>query len=238
MEKCKASRIERIIKYLYSIAIILPLSVTLTTAYLFSEEYKRKNLKEIERQYYEKVEITSNLLVDFERLQHICASDETNGYFDSFIVTFVEEIDRQFGIYGRVLDRDGRLISTPYASPDEGELAILLEAEDFDFERELGFVRDAASGEAHITSRNDVQVHLHWMRYPVTEEYYYYILIGIVYDRIMVSIDMNTLTYGVSAIILSLIVSVFIIAYLTRMLYVTKEKCKNCDYKKAANKKQ
>ena len=225
------SMIERINRYIISFSFIFSTVVTILTIIYFINEYNKNMSMEIERQYYEKVEITSNILLAFEMLQRQCATEDNYTLFDSFVVTFVEEIDKQFGIYGRVIDKDGRLISRPYAAPDEGDLAILLEAEDFDFERELGFLRDAPTGETVIISRNDVRVHMHWIRYPITDDFYYYILIGIVYDRIMVSVDMDTLTIGVAIILLTEFISMFFAVYWSNRAYRSKLKCDTCPHK-------
>ena len=229
--ECKETKLQRINKYLISVSFIFPTVVTILVIFYFIDDYKKNMMIEIERQYYEKVEITSNILSAFEVLQRQCSTEGNYNLFDAFVVTFVEEIDKQFGIYGRVIDKDGRLISRPYAAPDEGELAILLEAEDFDFERELGFLRDAPTGETVIVSRNDVKVHMHWMRYPVTDDFYYYILIGIVYDRIMVSIDMDTLTYGVAVILAAVLIAMFFAIYWSNRVYRLKLKCDTCPHK-------
>ena len=231
METCNESRLRRLGKFLYGISFVIPTVISLMILIYYNNKYNQNLMKMVERQYYEKIEITNNVLLKIEALQESCSNDETNERFNEFVISYVEEVDRQYGIYGRVLDLNGKLLSTPRVAEGEGELAILMESEDFDFDQDLGFIKESDFGDRYIVSKNNVNVHLHWMRYPVTKEYYYYILIGIVYDRIMVSIDMDTLNTGLIILLSTVIVTMFISIYLYDKLHKAKVKCRNCEHK-------
>ena len=201
------------------------LALTLSVMYVFfSKGVSEKGMLNIARRaYYEKIELTTNLLKEIENLHISCTSLEKDSLFNSFIIKAVEEIDRQYGIYARVIDLDGRQLSRAFvAEGEEGGLAILLDAEDYDFDADLGFIRDIPSGDRHIVSRNDVKIHLHWMRYPVTEQHYYYILLGIVYDRVIDTIDYRALEAGQTVIIVLLLLCMFFIVYLLHRNYRLK----------------
>ena len=188
---------------------------------LFSNSINERGMLNIARRaYYEKIELTTNLLRGIEGLHKSCTSAEKDSLFNSFIITAVEEIDHQYGIYARVIDLDGRQLSRAFvAEGEEGGLAVLLDADDFDFSRDLGFVRDIPAGDRRIVSRNGVKIHLHWMRYPITREHYYYILLGIVYDRVIDTIDYKSLEAGQIVVILALLGCVFVIVYLLNKNY-------------------
>ena len=192
---------------------LLPFAVSCAIAYFFNTLQEKSLINIAKRQYYEKIELTYNLLYEIEQLQISCRGFETDVLFNNFIIKAVESIDRQYGIYGRVIDLEGRLLSRPNLAENEPGLAVLLEADDYDFFTDLGFVRDIPRGDRHIVSRNGVKIHLHWLRYPVANEHYYYILLGIVYDRVLDTIDFNAFAVGIILMVLMLVVEFYCIVY-------------------------
>ena len=196
--------------------IVLPLVFAAATVYFFTVLHDKNMVNVAKRQYYEKIELTYNLLYEIENLHAACTNREKDSLFNRFIVRAVEEMDKQYGIYGRVIDLDGQLLSTPYLAENEEGLAVLLEAEDFDFETELGFVRDIPAGDRHIVSRNGVRIHLHWLRYPVTREHYYYILLGIVYGRVIDTVDTRGFVAGVTGLVMVIVIGMYVTVYYYR----------------------
>ena len=184
--------------------------------YLFIMLHNKNMVNVAKRQYYEKIELTYNLLYEIEKLHRACTNYEKDLLFNNFIVKAVEEMDKQYGIYGRVIDLDGNLLSTPYLADGEPSLAVLLEADDYDFESDLGFIRDIPVGDRQIVSRNDVKIHLHWLRYPITDQHYYYILLGIVYDRVVDTIDTKGFTALVICLVLLIVAGLYVTIYYYR----------------------
>ena len=215
---------KKIKQYLLKLCYILPVFVAILGVYYFDNWHEKSMMKVVQRQYYEKIEFMSQMLHNIETLHRQCTSYEKNELFNNFIINTVEEIDKQYGIYARVVDLDGRRISEPYVADGEGELAILLDAPDFDFDSELGFIKDIPKGDRHIVSRNGVKIHLHWLRYPTTEEHYYYILLGIVYDRVIDTIDYKAFAFGYVFVLLVLVVSLFIMIFQANKIYKLKLK--------------
>jgi len=208
-----------------SLTVSILLALTLSVMYVFfSKGVSEKWMLNIaKRAYYEKIELTTNLLREVENLHISCTSFEKDSLFNGFIIKAVEEIDKQYGIYARVIDLDGRQLSSAFvAEGEEGGLAVLLDADDYDFATDLGFVRDEPFGDRHIVSKNGVKIHLHWIRYPVTEQHYYYILLGIVYDRVIDTIDYRALEAGQTVIIVLLLLCMFFIVYLLNKNYRLK----------------
>jgi len=203
-------------KYRISGLYVLPLVVAALIIYFFIVQHDKNMINVAKRQYYEKIELTYNLLYEVESLHKACTNYEKDSLFNNFIIRAIEQMDKQYGIYGRVIDLDGNMLSTPYLAENEKGLAVLIEAEDFDFDSELWFVRDIPAGDRHIVSRNDVKIHLHWLRYPITRDHYYYILLGIVYDRVIDTIDTTGFVAGVIGLVLLLVIGMYVTIYYYR----------------------
>ena len=202
--------------------VLASAAVAVGSLFYFNFLHEKSVRNVIRRQYYEKIELISGLLEGLERLQMSCASDARDEMFNNFIISAVEQMDRQYGIYGRVIDLEGKQISEAYLAEDEPGLAVLLEADDYDFESDLYFVRDDPIGDRHIVSKNDVRIHLFWLRYPVTEQHYYYILLGVVYDRVVDTLDFNAFACGVILIALILLFNMLYTAFLENKVYRLK----------------
>ena len=195
---------------------VFPLLLATCAYFIFESMHERLTINIIKRQYYEKIELTTNLLAEVERLHRGCTSYEKDSLFNNFIITVVEEIDKQYGIYARVIDIDGKQLSRAFvAEGEEGGLAILLDADDFDFDKDLYFLKEVPAGNRNIVSRNDVRIHLHWRRYPTEKEHYYYILLGIVYDRVIDTVDYKAFSKGLAGVMVSLLVSFFVAVFLS-----------------------
>ena len=203
----------KIKRYILSILYLLPLALAVISVFYFDSLHEKTMTKIVSRQYYEKIELTHNLLYETERLHRGCTALEKDALFDNFIIRVIEEMDGQYGIYGRVIDLEGNLLSQPRLAENEPELAILLDADDFDFDVDMGFIREIPAGDRHIVSRNGVKIHLHWLRYPVSEEHYCYILLGIVYDRVIDAIDFNAFAAGIIFIVLIMMSSMLCAVY-------------------------
>ena len=206
----------KIQKYILCAWCLLPLILTVSAVFYFDGLYEKSMMKIVRRQYYEKIELTSSLLLEIEKLHRGYEKDafEKDVLFNDFIIRSVEEIDRQYGIYARVIDLEGNLLSRPQLADNEPGLAVFLESEDFDFKKDLGFVQDIPTGDRHIVSNNGVKIHLHWLRYPVTEQHYCYILLGIVYDRVIDAIDYRAFSIGLIIVLLVLVSSLFYTVHL------------------------
>ena len=202
-----------------SLLLYFPIVFAVPVLYLFIVLHNKNMVNVAKRQYYEKIELTYNLLYEIEQLHQACTHQEKDSLFNSFIINAVEEMDKQYGVYGRVIDLDGNLLSKPYLAENEPGLAVLLEAEDFNFDTDLGFIRDIPVGDRYIVSRNGVKVHLHWLRYPVTREHYYYILLGIVYDRVIDTIDVRGFVAGIIGLVMIIVVLFCFSVYLYRKAY-------------------
>ena len=203
-------------RYKHGVLWLFPIVLAGAIVYLFIALHDKNMVNVAKRQYYEKIELTYNLLFEIEKLHRGCTAYAKDEMFNNFIINAVEEMDKQYGIYGRVIDLDGKLLSKPYLADGEPGMAVLLEADDFDFEGDLGFIRDITVGDRHIVSRNDVKIHLHWLRYPITEQHYYYILLGIVYDRVIDSIDIRGFTAGVIGLVLIIVTGFYCTVYFYR----------------------
>jgi len=214
---------EKARRCLFSFLSMFALILAIMNAFYSDGLYEKSMMKIAKRAYYEKIELTSNLLREVENLHKSCTSLEKDVLFNSFIIATVEEIDRQYGIYARVIDLDGRQLSRAFLAEGEDSLALLLDADDYDFEKDLGFVKDSPSGNRQIVSKNGVKIHLHWMCYPVTENHYYYILLGIVYDRVIDTIDYNAFATGQVIVMLALIACLFCIVYLQSKINKSKQ---------------
>ena len=183
---------------------ILPIVIATIVILYFFRLHDTTMINLIQRQYYEKIELTTNLLKKVERLHRKCTNNERDILFNNFIITAVEEMDKQYGIYGRVIDLNGNVLSKPYLADGEPDLAIFFEVDDL-----LPFLKQIPKGDSLLISRNNVKVHLHWLRYPIEEQHYYYILLGIVYDRVIDTIDYNAFARGFIVVILAMLVSMF-----------------------------
>ena len=206
----------KIQKYILNYLTVFSLIVGIACVFYFGKFFERLILKVIERQYYEKIELTTNVLIEVEKLHRGCTPYEKDSLFNNFIITVVEEIDKQYGIYARVIDLDGNQLSRAFvAEGEEGGLAILLDADDFDFDKDLYFLKEFPTGDRNIVSRNDVKIHLYWMRYPTEKDHYYYILLGIVYDRVIDTVDYKSFSKGLAGVMMSLLISFFVAVYLS-----------------------
>ena len=199
----------KINSFVLKIIIIILLFIIVIAILIFDSLHKETLLDVVKRQHYEKIELTSNLLLELERNK-----SEYESLNDKFLIEIVEIIDRQYGIYGRLIDLEGNQLSSAFVAEGEKEAAILLDADDYEFSKDLGFLKDFPVGDTYIKSKNDIDIHLYWLRYP-SINHKYYVLIGIVYDRVAVAIDYKVYS---GCLIMVIIIILFNLLYTIKSL--------------------
>lgn len=206
---------------LLNVWYIAPILVTLGTLMYFGYMYNDYRHTLTESLYNEQVVMTRKIIDELDVITADKDSVNRDDY-EKYLISLVESIDNEHAVYARVYDISGKRISTANSAVTE-PAPILLDADFENPEKIIKQIQSRPTGDTVLTMKDGNQMKLHWFSYPKNNTSYY-ILIGIVPDRLLQVININTFTYGLLGIIIFMLICAYYNIYLIHKR--TRHKCK------------
>lgn len=195
-------------RILRTIWYMMPLLVAFIVLLYFQKTYDNYISSTAEQRYKDKVELTRNIV---NQMNEIIVHDKTvndsvaNIVFKKFIVNFVNDIDSEEGVYARVLDTDGNLISLPSCMK-----SVVAFAESPNFKESDYFcsMKKRNEGSFSILTEQNTRLQIHWFSYPKHNSIYY-IIVGVEYESIVPQLALNQFTFGLVIMLILMLIWTF-----------------------------
>lgn len=198
---------------------VLPIVVTLLSLLYFSVIYNLYQANLTRYIYNEQIRLSSKVIDELDKINTKTGS-VSEGETKQYLVSLIENIDSEPGIYAIVLDINYNIISKRSCEKTiDGYSSIINDA---DVVNSLKEYLTEPSGNADLPVY-DYGLKVHWFSYP-KHNTCYYIVIGILPNKFPQSFNIDRFTYGLLGMVALMIICAYYNIYLIRKVQLYNDK--------------